>query len=86
MAGWYLGVKFGQGVAVDREAFAQFLFIKGVQGQRNSFNPNLYGSPEDRVTSMQAGFDLGLRQVRANDRDANKALQSGYAFVQGMSR
>lgn len=86
MAGWYLGVKFGRGVAVNREAFAHYLFVKGVQGQRNSFNPNLYGSPQDRVTSMQTGFDLGLLQVRTNEIDVNSALQAGYIFVRGMSR
>jgi hypothetical protein len=88
MAGWYMGAKFGLGLlSIDRETFAQSLFLKGVQGQRNSFNPNLYGSPEQRVSAMRFGFDYGYHQIQyRHEPDVYEAAQEGYTTVRGMAK
>jgi hypothetical protein len=59
MAGWYIGSKVALGVMdIKPEAFARSLFLRG--SARGVFSDNDYGSPEDRVRAMYAGFSWGF--------------------------
>lgn len=88
LAGWYMGVKYGLGLmSVDKDVFGESLFLKGVPGQRDSFSPTQYGSPEQRVRAMHFGFDFGRRQARDTSRpDVDAAANYGFVIVRAMAR
>ncbi|WP_143328241.1 hypothetical protein [Caballeronia pedi] len=83
LSGWYLGLK---GQVINSEAFSETLFEKG-QKNTGFFDPDAYGSPEQRVNAMLNGLENGERTARSRDFiDVDTAANKGYHFVAEIAR
>lgn len=81
MAGWYLGSRYyQQGLTGFPEVFATLLSARGASA--GYFDPDKHGQPNERVTSMLAGFKYGLdpKSIRAGS-DVDTAAENGYVYA-----
>jgi len=54
MSGWYMGLKTVFGLRLNLEAFEKALYLRG---RSRYFNNPDYGTSEERVGAMRAGYD-----------------------------
>lgn len=84
MAGWYLGLKYR---IVNPDGFARSLYQKPGDNRTGFFDPNNYGSPEQRVAFMMAGFKAGKTAASGTTKPLIwDAANEGYRAVSAIVR
>jgi hypothetical protein len=82
MAGWYLGTKHATGRTLVPDHFGRFLYEKG--DRKGFFDPDAHGSPQQRVSAMHKGFDVGIANYKKlKYADSRRAAGMGYALLAG---